>query len=115
MEEDKPEIEQLKRALVEVQKELGSATAALIRSPTRPLRVLFDKTWLEELRPSYDAGREVVRRYAVAAGVDEQTAESEVRPLLSEVRESHRGRAQRIAARERYWSAWRRWGAAQEV
>jgi hypothetical protein len=182
MEKDNPEVEQLKQALVEAQTELGSAAAGLIRPPIRPLRILFDRKWLEGiLQPSYVAGREVVRRFAIAAGVDEPTAESRVRPLLSEVGElmsmewdepalrerrepaarpesdevegrrvrlreaaidalthfyleggtddelfaetrrawsfleSQRRRPDRIAARARYWSTWRRWGAAQEA
>lgn len=156
--------------------------AGLTRPPIRPLRILFDRRWLEAaLRPSHVATREVVRRFAIAAGLDEQTAESKVRPLLSEVGElrwmqwdepalpsdaepaarpasdevegrrvrleeaaidalthfylegrtddeliaetrrawnslqSQRRRTQRLAARERYRSAWRRWGAAQEA
>ncbi len=94
----------LKQALVDYQAALLSSQAALLSTassfnapPFRPvggatrpivaaLRTVLDKKGMEaSLRPIRTASEEVVRCFATAAGVDEQTAKANVQPLRKEL------------------------------
>ena len=84
--EDRGEREQLKQAILAYQSALTSTVSSLVRPPVRPVRMVLDKKGLEaSLQPVRVAQEEVVRRFASASGVDEQTAKPTVRRLLKEV------------------------------
>ncbi len=78
--------ERLKQAIVDYQAALSSTVSSFIAPPIRPVRMVLDKKGMEaSLQPLSTASEEVVRRFATAAGVDEQTAKANVEPLLKEL------------------------------
>ncbi len=78
--------ERLKQAIVDYQAAVSSTVSSFIAPPIRPVRMVLDKKGMEaSLQPLSTASEEVVRRFASAAGVDEQTAKANVKPLLKEL------------------------------
>ena len=78
--------DRLKQAVLDYEAALLSTVSSFIAPPIPPVLIVLDKKGTEaSLQPLRTVSEEVVRRFASAAGVDEQTAQTKVEPLLKEV------------------------------